>query len=152
MALTYLTVQDLIWMNLQVTGKVNDFQFMPLEEATYYQYSLGAADPLESAIRFASGFVKNAPFTAGNEATAFLGLTTFLAVNGSHLTIEDAAAANWFEKLVSSPSKEALAGVLQASESSHGADVHESAAEIMERYPETIRHLSTSGSQAPVSA
>lgn len=152
MALTYLTVQDLIWMNLQVTGKVNSFSFMPLEEATYYQYSLGKADALHSAARFAPGFVKKAPFKEGNLATAFLGLATFLSVNGFRLVVEDSDAANWFRSFVASPSNETLQRAVQAHDSHHGAEVQDAAAEVMERYPATIRELAFGDAESRASA
>ncbi len=42
-SLKYLTVQDMLWINLQATKKVQHFRYALLEEATYYQYGYGAS-------------------------------------------------------------------------------------------------------------
>ncbi|HMS55850.1 MAG TPA: hypothetical protein PKA27_10650 [Fimbriimonadaceae bacterium] len=79
----YLTVQDMLWINLQVTRKVNSFEFMPLEQGTFYQYAYGSAQGvIPQAIRFYEGFLKNAPFAEGNETTAKVGFLSFLRLNG----------------------------------------------------------------------
>ena len=82
-ALVYLTVQDMLYINLQATKKVNAFDFARLEEGTFYQYGYGPSkDLLRQAQRFSKGFLKNAPFTEGNELTALIGTLAFLEVNG----------------------------------------------------------------------
>ena len=40
-ALHYLTIQDILWINLQVTKKVQHFNYARLEEGTFYQYGYG---------------------------------------------------------------------------------------------------------------
>ena len=52
-ALQYLTVQDILWINLQVTKKVQHFNYARLEEATFYQYAYGDSNTLlPQAARF----------------------------------------------------------------------------------------------------
>lgn len=89
--LHYLTVQDILWINLQVTGRVNHYQFARLEEATFYQYAYGkSTELLTQAARFARGFPKLAPFQAGNEATALIAVLAFLEMNGRKVSLSDA--------------------------------------------------------------
>jgi len=98
--LHYLTVQDILWINLQVTGKVHHFNYAKLEEATYYQYAYGDSKNLVSqAARFLPGFLKMSPIEAGNEATAFIAALTFLKINGMRIEFQDANACDWFMKI-----------------------------------------------------
>ena len=86
--LNYLTVQDMLWINLQVTKKVNSYHFMKLEEGTFYQYGYGAStDLMSQAARFVKGFAKNAPFADGNDMTALVGFLAFLRINGYQLDL-----------------------------------------------------------------
>src|SRR5436309_1228008 len=88
--LKYLTIQDILWINLQLTKKVQHFNYARLEEATFYQYGYGASRDLpRQAGRFLAGFLKLHPLDAGNEATAFLGCVAFLLLNGRRINIED---------------------------------------------------------------
>lgn len=87
--LQYLTVQDMLWINLQVTRKVNQFEFMPLEQGTFFQYAYGSAKGIkEQAKRFYKGFLKNAPFEDGNELTAKVAFLSFLRMNGHVFTLD----------------------------------------------------------------
>jgi prophage maintenance system killer protein len=148
--LHYLTVQDILWINLQATKKVQHFSYAKLEEATYYQYAYGESNELiGQAGRFLSGFLKMRPLEAGNEATALIGLATFLHMNGLRLTIDDASAAAWVRS--SSVSTEAARdALLSATESEHDhhspirPDVRAAIRSVMERYPSTIATLLSS--------
>lgn len=87
----YLTVQDILWINLQVTGTVNPYEFMKLEEGTNYQYGYGGShDVPAQAKRLLSGLKKNAPFSAGNDETAEVAFRSFLGLNG--FTVDDSGA------------------------------------------------------------
>jgi prophage maintenance system killer protein len=82
-SLHYLTVQDVLWINLQLTKKVQHFNYARLEEAVFYQYAYGDSRTLfPQAARFISGFLKMRPFEAGNEATALVSCLAFLYLNG----------------------------------------------------------------------
>jgi prophage maintenance system killer protein len=120
--LHYLTVQDVLWINFEVTRKRNAFSFATLEEATYYQYAYGESDSLlPQAARFVSGFLKLHPFEAGNPVTAFVALIAFLRTNGQCLELDDASALPWFERI--SPNRStALEGLRHVAhaESEHG--------------------------------
>lgn len=101
-SLHYLTVQDILWINLQVTKKVHHFNYARLEEATYYQYAYGESNTLiPQAARFLSGFLKLHPFEAGNEATIFVASLAFLRVNGYVLDVPNEDGADWFGKILS---------------------------------------------------
>lgn len=96
MALRYLTAQDVLWINLQVTRRVLKFDWVGLEEAVNAQFGYGTSlDPVGQATTFVSEFLRRAPFEYGNEATALVALATFLRMNGLRLTVADAVAADW---------------------------------------------------------
>jgi prophage maintenance system killer protein len=99
--LHYLTVQDMLWINLQATKKVQHFNYARLEEATYYQYAYGESSSLiPQAGRFLTGFLRLHPFDAGNESTGLIGCATFLNINGTRLTLDDAGALEWLDKVM----------------------------------------------------
>lgn len=99
-SLKYLTVQDMLWINLQATKKVQHFRYAMLEEATYYQYGYGTSHDLAiQAGRFLSGFMKLRPFDAGNVATAFIGCVAFLTMNCARLNLSDEDATQWVKKV-----------------------------------------------------
>ncbi len=98
MALQYLTVQDVLWINLQVTGKPQPFDYADLEEATFYQYAYGDSKSLlPQAARFLSGFLKKKPLASGNEATALISCLAFLKVNGYEFKGE--SLDTWFTEV-----------------------------------------------------
>jgi len=100
--LHYLTVQDILWINLQVTEKVHHFSYAKLEEATYYQYAYGeSSSVVPQAARFLTGFPKMHPFEEGNEATVFIACLTFLILNGMRIELKDGQATEWFESIQS---------------------------------------------------
>ena len=79
----YLTLQDMIWINLQVVKKVVPFHVLNLEEATFYQYGYGGSqDVRKQADAFLQGFSSKAPFTEGNDRTALIGALAFMRLNG----------------------------------------------------------------------
>lgn len=147
-SLHYLTVQDILWINLQVTKKVHHFNYARLEEATYYQYAYGESNSLfPQAARFLSGFLKMHPLDAGNEATAFVACAAFLRLNQAHLDLTDETAAEWMGGILSKrvPAREALA---QAARNDLGHDHHEAKPDIranivavLNAYPCTILEL-----------
>lgn len=101
--LHYLTIQDVLWVHLQVTNKVETYDYARLEEAVFYQYALGdSTGLLPQASRFVTGFIRMHPFEGGNEATAFLACSAFLRLNGKVLSVEPAKAAVWIASAKSS--------------------------------------------------
>jgi prophage maintenance system killer protein len=143
-SLHYLTVQDMLWINLQVEGKVNRYDYAKLEEATFYQYAYGqSTNLLLQAARFVSGFVKKAPFESGNEATAFVGVLGFLEVNGLKPNLTDSDALVWFREALQNP-ESAIKG-LSFEEVDHHAlapDLKAILTGIIARYPKTLAALS----------
>lgn len=136
--LHYLTVQDILWINLQVTGKVNSFRYASLEEATYHQYGYGdSEDPLAQAARFLRGFLKQAPLSAGNEPTAFLAFATFLRLNGYHLNLPDDRAADW----VSKGAFNDLTALVEPNEHHHHERMKDAVTAVRLWYPATIANL-----------
>jgi len=141
--LKYLTVQDVLWINLELTKKVRHFRFAKLEEATYYQYGYGGSRDLAlQAGRFLSGFMKLRPLDAGNEATAFVGAVAFLFLNGARLSVSDSEGAEWVEQV--------RTGKIRAEESlpismcpchGEGAKVADAVADVLGLFPKTIAEL-----------
>ena len=87
----YLTVQDILWINLQVTGTVNPYEFMKLEEGTNYQYGYGGRqDGPAPAKRRIKRVEKKTPLSAGNDETAEVAFRSFLGLNG--FTVDDSGA------------------------------------------------------------
>ena len=117
MSIQYLTVQDMIWINHCVTGKVGSFQYDVLEEATYYQYGYGASTDIHAqAVRFLQGFAKKSPFAEGNEATGFVGFVAFLRANGKDVRLSAAEA----KKLMEAPADFIAAAPIRDGHAAHG--------------------------------
>jgi prophage maintenance system killer protein len=142
-SLHYLTIQDILWINLQITKKVRHFNYARLEEAVFYQYAYGESRTLfPQAARFITGFLKMRPFDAGNEATALVACLAFLDING-YTTKE---LGDWFER-VSRKQIEGVAAIEEiavASEESHEAlvpDVRNAVMAVIERNAELIESL-----------
>jgi hypothetical protein len=81
-----LTVPDVLWINLRVTGA-------PQSGPNH--------DLAGQAARFLTGFRRLAPFSEGNEATAFVGCLAFLEMNGRSVALGDDEALKWLESLCS---------------------------------------------------
>lgn len=83
-----LTIQDVLWLNLQVSNKVQPYDYAKLEEAVFYQFAYGdSTGLLPQAARFITGFMRMAPFESDNDATAFLACVAFLRLNGKALDV-----------------------------------------------------------------
>lgn len=125
MPVRYLTTQDLLWINLQVTRKVLEFQWTELEEAANAQYALGTSgNVVAQAERLLKAMVRKSPFQYGNEATALIGAAAFLRINDLQLNLADSDAQAW------------LGGVLSGAETFAGrvtADFHDEIEHVDER-------------------
>ncbi len=144
-SLQYLTVQDILWINLQITKKVQHFSFAKLEEATFYQYAYGGSNSLlPPAARFLIGFARLRPFEAGNAGTAFVGCLAFLHINGATPILNDADSAAWLERLGSNAQSAAefLGEVVSVDEHAHGEpDIRAAVREVLEGFPTTLVSL-----------
>ncbi|MCU0316599.1 MAG: hypothetical protein MUC92_08405 [Fimbriimonadaceae bacterium] len=144
-SLHFLTVPDMLWINLQITKKSHRYNFATLEEATFLQYSYGASgDLLSQAIRFLSDFPKLKPFVHGNQACAFVGFASFLLMNGKQLTLSDQEAGEFLKELVKSKDVAFLESKLQEAHL-HGRlgapDSQEAAKMVMAQFPHTCSEL-----------
>ncbi len=142
----YLTIQDMLWFNFQVLKRPCAFRYADLEEASFYQYGYGASqDVAAQAGRFVEGFIRKAPFEAGNEATALLGLAAFLKLNGKRLRVPPSGAAAWIERIASGAvsGQEAIAGAIEGDPSAgHGEpDVEAVAEAVVREYSAAAAHL-----------
>jgi death-on-curing protein len=97
----YLTVQDLIWLNTEITGAPQPYHYDRLEEATYYQYSYRDSRnlPLQAA-RFLWGYLTYRPFAKGNAGTALIGVLTLLEINGFEVHLPVERAAEWLQRVI----------------------------------------------------
>jgi hypothetical protein len=137
--LRYLTVQDILWINLQVTRKVNRYNYAALEEATFYQYAYGESDELlPQAARFLSGFTRKAAFEVGNDATAFVAALAFLRLNHFTQKFEDPGGAEWLARALTAPGKQLSEGIELEH---HHESVRESVTAVVREYPRTIEDL-----------
>ncbi|HEY0868745.1 MAG TPA: hypothetical protein VGE01_15285 [Fimbriimonas sp.] len=158
MHLEYLTVQDVLWINFQVTKSVHRFNYARLEEATYYQYAYGESNSLiPQAGRLLSGFLKLSPMEAGNEPTAFVAVLAFLVLNGRRLDLSDDQALDWFSGIREGRTKatEAISAVAKEAGHDHHhvrADVRKATVSILNGYPKTIAALANANSLAASSA
>lgn len=145
MDLQYLTVQDVLWINLQVTGAPQPFQYADLEEATFYQYGYGQSSNLANqAARLLNGFSKKQPFQIGNEATGLVATAAFLLVNGWEYRGDDLTA--WY-KQIKSGAHEALASIQQDFEEvhrHHPMEVREAISAVLDRNPDLREKLAGS--------
>jgi len=96
----YLTLQDLIWLNSEITKSPQPYSYDRLEEATYYQYSYRQSRdvPLQAA-RFLWGYLKYRPFARGNLATALIATLVFLHINGYETRLPVEHAAEWMTQV-----------------------------------------------------
>jgi len=144
--LHYLTVQDILWINLQITEKVSSYSFAKLEEATYYQYAYGESRQVHAqAARFLAGFPKLQPLEFGNDSTAFVALITFLKLNGLEIHLTDAKAAEWYRSVQTGETK-AEAAVRHIAKSPindhhHAVDIRGTVRDTMKAYVKTLKSL-----------
>jgi prophage maintenance system killer protein len=146
MALYYLTLQDVLNLGMKVTKSPQTFDAFVLEEATFFQYAWGQSTDLAAqGARFLQGFVKKAPFPAGNEAIAFAGLLVFLEANGKTLRLGDDEAAEWVETFLAGEySKSELAERLVDAEANleHGVpNLEKTSDSVIARYPNSLGRL-----------
>ena len=143
-SVNYLTVQDVLWINLQVTGKVNRFSYARLEEATYYQYAYGESNHIPAQVaRFVPGFLKMKPLDEANKVTAFVAAVTFLEMNHFHVDLNDKAAVDWFNDLADKTTQQKALDKLKHDKGhhDHAESVKVVAESVMSRFPKSISTL-----------
>lgn len=148
--LATLTLQDVIWINLQVSRTVNRFRYADLEDAVFAQYGYGeSVDLAKQAAAFFRALIAKAPFTAGNEATALIALAGFLAINGRRLTWTSEDALAWIERFesiqaadIEASSEVVTDGPIFESAAEHGEpDVPATLEDALQRYAGAIEIL-----------
>ncbi len=140
--LSYLTVQDVLWIHFQLTKVQAQYDAARLEEATYYQYGRGGSmDPEGQAARLLTGMSKLKPFAQGNRACAFVATLAFLSLNGRSLRLADADGPNWLARMLSDPAGAAYAmreGAIDSGCNETGSP-QEAVLRVLAAYPETVR-------------
>ncbi|MCH7945980.1 MAG: hypothetical protein IIC73_08230 [Armatimonadetes bacterium] len=143
----YLTLQDIIWLNLQLTKSTGEYDSEPLEEATFYQYALGDSQGVAAqAARFLIGFRKMSPFAEGNEACAFIGMAAFIEANGQAFDLSDDKGAEWMQGVWERPeiAADAIKAKLREAETEvkYGVpDMLEICGRLIKRYKGTVSAL-----------
>lgn len=158
MPLHYLTVQDVVFLNLQVTKTQEEFDYAKLEEATFYQFARGTStDIVGQCARFLTGFVRLSPFVKGNVACAFAGSMAFLQANGKTLRVTDEDAAVWVRAVLSEPetAQAAIAARLEDAPV-HAAfgvpDFHEICISIVDEFAGSLAMLSATEETASLAS
>ena len=139
----YLTVQDVLWIHLQIARKPGKFSYANLEEATSYQYAYGKShDVLAQAARFFSGFAAKSPFESANRAVAFASGVVFLEINGRHFNPKDKDLVEWLDR-ASTPAtcKETIEGSTVVAHDAHHIESRDVAKVVLEKYEATIKKL-----------
>jgi len=132
----YLTVQDIVWINSLAIKSAQRFDYLRLEEATYYQYGYGGSQDLAAqAASFLSGFRQKAPFEAGNEVTAFVAFAAFLLLNGKRVKQEAA------KKLLGGATAETIGQSTEDAHSHGHAGVQEAVAQVFEEHADVVADL-----------
>jgi prophage maintenance system killer protein len=141
----YLTVQDHLWINFQVTKTKNRWNFAKLEQAVYLQYSYGKSkDLITQAARYGAGFGKSSAFSGGNEATGFVGLLCFLAVNGYHWKLTDKDALSFYDSIrnQSEQAGDLIRKYSTYHDEDHAMSLADAAKWVMDTFPNTLKSLS----------
>lgn len=150
--MNYLTLQDMLWLNLQLTKSEQEFDFALLEEATFLQYAYyNSKDVAAQAAKFLTGFKEKAPFSDGNEACAFIGALAFVEANGKSLSIPVDKGSEWLEGVWADPGIAKNAIKVKLTESSHHEkhgvpNMHEICEGLIEKYAETLDDISSHSS------
>lgn len=140
--LQYLTVQDILWINLHVTGSPQEFRYADLEEAVYYQYGYGASTNLiTQAATFLSGFLEKKPLATGNEATAFIGCLAFLKVNGIELKLDN--PESWFRAVQNGTheAEDAISKAAHKAQDGHHLEIEDAIEAVKAEYAGVIANL-----------
>lgn len=139
----YLTVQDVLWIHLQIAKKAVKFNYAKLEEAVNYQYAYGKSkDVLSQASRFLVGFPAMSPFECGNRAAALASAVTFLELNGYQVSVGEGQLASWFERASTrGESMLALDTGVRRSDHAHHTTTRQVANEVLKTYSEAFEKL-----------
>ncbi|MBS1718786.1 MAG: hypothetical protein JSS72_13745 [Armatimonadetes bacterium] len=151
----YLTVQDVLWVNLTVTKRVNHFNEARLEEATFYQCAYGDSTGLvPQAGRFMSGFLRMHPIASGNEATAFVSGIAFLRMNGKNIKLSDSDAAQWLAEISAKrkTGRESIEAIVEDFDAGHEPDLRAIVGGVLADFPQTIEHLVSEADSQSVGA
>jgi len=124
----YLTVQDILWIHLQLGGTNDAYRYADLEEATFYQYAYGDSRSVQDqAARLLWGFTKKAPLATHSEEVARLATQAFLIANGFTLTAQLPSSAS--ESLAAA--KEAIHAASEPDPHAHEVSVRDILADLL---------------------
>lgn len=132
----YLTVQDVLWVNFQITKGVSTFDAETLESAVYHQFGYGKSiDVLAQAAKFILGFERLKPFEVGNMATCLVCVASFLELNGYEFSPVGDGAVSWIEKVAGYPdsSLDALKSAVEVSDHTTHKGIQERCDDVLKR-------------------
>lgn len=131
-------MQDVLWINYQLTGRQQAFRYAALEGATYQQYGYGQSqEVLAQAGRLFKALSTQGGLDAGNTATAFVATVAYLALNGYSVTEPDGGA---LASTLASGSAD-WGKLAQRAEHAHGVSVPEAARQALAAFPATCERL-----------
>lgn len=139
----YLTVQDVLWIHLQIAKKAEKFHYAKLEEAVGYQYAYGKSkDVVSQAARFFWGFQQMSPFEGDNKAVAMAAGITFLKLNGLHLNVGVKELPEWFARVSDrNESKLAIETSVAGDDHAHHITPREAASSVLKAYESAIQKV-----------
>lgn len=142
--MTYLSIQDFVWINHKVTRHVHPFEYSRLEDGVYCQYGYGTSKNLfEQAKKLLVGLNSQAPFKKGNRATAWIGFVAFLTCNGAKIKLSDDNALPWLDAFFAGPNAVYVAESCEVipSELAHDLDVASAIEAASNQFAKTIEKL-----------
>jgi prophage maintenance system killer protein len=139
----YLTVQDVLWIHLQIAKKAEKFHYAKLEEAVGYQYAYGKSkDVISQAARFFWGFQQMSPFEGDNRAVAMAAGITFLKLNGLNLNVGVRELPEWFARVSNRvESKLAVETSVVHDDHGHHTTPREAATSVLAAYESAIQKV-----------
>ncbi len=124
--------------------KQNLFNMVTLEEAVYYQYGYGQSrDIIAQAAKYIVGFNEKKPFAGENDTTAFIGLITFLKINGYSVNLDAQSAASWIKTLGRSNEMAAtkITEIASLQEHFHAISIEEATKSVLSQYGQVLVEL-----------
>lgn len=145
----YLTVQDILWINLQITGEKCDYSYARLEESVFYQYThINKGEITDQVKRLLPGFIAQKPVSLASQATAFVCTASFVMMNGYEIALTDEQLLASADDLTGVELAQAIADNLHQHET-HGEfgvpETQEIVKQVLALFPQVISSLVESG-------
>jgi hypothetical protein len=142
--LRYLTVQDVLWIHLQVAEHTCPFNYDDLEGSVFAQYGYGESTHLlQQALQFLTTFLHKKPFECNNTATAWISFLVFLHLNHQAINVPDEKGLEFLEQFALAPTAqnplEVLKQVVTPIPPEEEVEVQDVTINLIARFPKTLR-------------